>query len=558
MADRLTPEEGQLSFDAFAEQLLNRVSADSEGKAVSRTKAKVAAQVEAQAKIKAKHSEPRKAPGPVTLEKPQLPPIPTEAKNKIVEMSSNALAMDSGAAAATAENLLNTDAEELEVKEEKKKKPDVLTVGQLNKQIKSILEKTYPTVWVKGEISNFKVPASGHMYFTLKDETSQIPAVMFNGFTKGMKFKPADGMEVLVRAKVTVYEPRGNYQLFCEVMEPVGFGALQIAFEQLKAQLAKEGLFDPSRKKAIPPYASRIGIVTSPTGAAIRDMLNVLGRRSGGNLEITIIPTSVQGDKAPGEIVAAIELANKVNLFDVLIIGRGGGSLEDLWSFNTEIVARAIAASKIPTISAVGHEVDFTIADFVADLRAPTPSAAAELVCKNKDDLVERIELLKRHIHQQMRRLMEFHKQRFNVAMKGLVDPKRRLQDYAMRTDELTVRLGQSVDRFIADCRMEVKLLQEKLPVPTLRIEQASNRLSSLELRLAASATMGLQKRRARFQNVVGLMDGLSPLKVLERGYSIVKKDGEIIKRANQVSAGDTITITLSEGELSAQAIKKP
>jgi exodeoxyribonuclease VII large subunit len=435
--------------------------------------------------------------------------------------------------------------------------PEVLSVSDLNRSIKGLLEKNFSLLWVQGEISNFKMPTSGHLYFTLKDSKSQIRSVMFKGHAQALKFKPEDGMEVLVRCRVTTYEPRGDYQLFCEVMEPVGYGALQVAFEKLKAKLQGEGLFDPAKKKKIPAFPTRIGIITSPTGAAIRDMLNILSRRFGGGLDITILPSNVQGEKAPGELVRAIELANRMgpSRFDVLIVGRGGGSLEDLWAFNIEEVARAVANSRIPTISAVGHEVDFTICDFVADLRAPTPSAAAELVVKNKADLADRVRLLTRQFIQLTRKRLQLARAKFEGASKRLIDPKRRLQDLALRCDEWTDRLVQAVQRFVQDSRMGVKLLQQKLGTPEKRIQLARQTISGLDTRLSTAAQQMLQTRQSRFAGTVALLNGLSPLAVLERGYSIVKKDAEIIKNSNQVKAGDIIQIRLSEGELSSQIL---
>ncbi|MCC6277323.1 MAG: exodeoxyribonuclease VII large subunit [Oligoflexia bacterium] len=438
-----------------------------------------------------------------------------------------------------------------------KEEPKVLTVSDLNKAIKGMLEKAYPLIWVKGEISNFKVPASGHMYFTLKDENAQIRAVMFKGFTQAMKFRPEDGMEVLVRARVTVYEPRGDYQLFCEVMEPVGYGALQIAFEKLKAQLQKEGLFDPKKKKPLPPFPTRIAIVTSPTGAAIRDMINVLSRRFGGTIDVTVIPTAVQGDKAPGEIAAAVNLVSQLGpeRFDVAIVGRGGGSLEDLWAFNTEVVARSVAACRIPTISAVGHEVDFTICDFVADLRAPTPSAAAELVVKNKADLQERIRLLTRQLVQQMQKRLHVLKTLAMATSKRLIDPKRRLQDLMLRCDEWSIRLNRATLRYIEDRRTQVQILREKLGSPRQAVEMALERLLGLRQRLDHGVRGALEHGRHRLSALGSLLNGLSPLQVLDRGYAIVKRGQEIVKSARQVKSGDEIQIKLAEGELNSRII---
>lgn len=389
----------------------------------------------------------------------------------------------------------------------------VYSVGDLNRAIKNHLEGEFPLIWIKGEISNFKPHSSGHFYFSLKDDRAQVSAVMFKGFNRHIKFKPKDGMEVIVRGKVTVYEPRGSYQVMCEVMEPVGVGALQIAFEQLKQKLAQEGLFEPSRKKQIPSAAQRVAIVTSPTGAAIRDMCNVLERRMK-NLEIMVFPCSVQGKAAASEIVAAIELANKIGTFDVMIVGRGGGSIEDLWSFNEEIVARAIAASKIPTVSAVGHEIDFTIADFVADLRAPTPSAAAELISRNASDLSDKIFMQLRSLQVHIGKRMQMEKQKVIHLQRRLVDPKRKLQDLMLKTDDLSIRLQKTAER-------------------------------------------NIQFKRQTFARWASVLDSLSPLKVLDRGYAIVKDNkGKIIKDSKKAKVGEEVQIQLLNGTLHAEVKK--
>lgn len=385
----------------------------------------------------------------------------------------------------------------------------VYSVGELNRAIKDQLEGEFQLIWIKGEISNFKPHSSGHFYFSLKDDKAQISAVMFKGFNRHVKFKPADGMEVLVRGKVTVYEPRGSYQIMCEVMEPVGAGALQIAFEQLKAKLQKEGLFDQAKKRKIPEHSQRVAIVTSPTGAAIRDMLNVLGRRMK-NLEITIFPCAVQGALAQKEIVKAIEMANKIGGFDVMIVGRGGGSIEDLWAFNEEVVVRAIAGSKIPTVSAVGHEVDFTISDFVADLRAPTPSAAAELISKNADDLAKTLSMQFKALRQSMNKKLQLEKQKLFHVQRQLVDPKRKLQDLILRVDDLSLRVQNAVQKNITF-------------------------------------------KKQQFIRWASVLDSLSPLKVLDRGYAIVKNNKDkIIKDATKLKVGEEISVQLLNGKVKA------
>ena len=418
------------------------------------------------------------------------------------------------------------EADELEAAKE----PKVISVSDLNKHIREILEGRFPTLWLKAEISNFKAHTSGHFYFSLKDAKAQISAVMFRGYNTGLKFRPEDGMEVLVRGKITVYEPRGNYQIFCEMMEPVGAGALQKAFEQLKSKLQKEGLFDQSRKRELPAHPRHIAIVTSPTGAAIRDMLNVLGRRSRG-VHITVIPCKVQGDAAPGEIVEAIKLAQKLNDIDVMIVGRGGGSIEDLWAFNDERVARAIASARVPVISAVGHEVDFTIADFVADLRAPTPSAAAELVVQNSADLVNRINAITRALKLSLAQRLGTAREQLSFFAKRLVDPQRRLQDAAIRSDELLQRLEFALTRKLEAQAATVKLVA---------------------MRLRSSAQVLFVRKKDQLQRNMAVLDSLSPLKVLDRGFSMVMKDEKIISQAKDLNPGDVVTIRMCEGSATA------
>ena len=412
--------------------------------------------------------------------------------------------------------------------------PEIISVSDLNRHIRNLLEGEFPLLWLKGEISNFKAHTSGHFYFSLKDSKAQISAVMFRGFNSGLRFRPEDGMEVIVRGKVTVYEPRGNYQLFCELMEPVGAGALQKAFEQLKLKLQKEGLFDEARKRPLPALPRHIAIVTSPTGAAIRDMLNVLSRRFKG-ARITIVPCKVQGDQAPMEIVNAIRLGNQLSDVDVMIAGRGGGSIEDLWAFNDERVARAIAGSRVPIISAVGHEIDFTIADFVADLRAPTPSAAAELVVKNAADLTERISSLTRSLKFSVLRNLNSIRQATVAFSKRLVDPQRRIQDASLRCDELMQRLETIMGR-------TVQMKRQSLP--------------GLQTRLRTGMRTGLLHRRETIKKNMALLDSLSPLKVLDRGYSMVISDGDVVTDASVLKPDQTVRVRMGKGAIEARVLK--
>lgn len=432
--------------------------------------------------------------------------------------------------------------------------PSVISVSHLNKMIRSQLEGQFHQIWVRGEISNFKAHTSGHHYFSLKDDTSQISAVMFKGHNSKLKFRPDNGLEVIIKGKVTVYEPRGNYQIFCEFMEPVGAGALQKAFEQLKAKLDKEGLFDPAKKRKLPTFPRHIGVVTSPTGAAIQDILNVLRRRYRG-AKITISPTLVQGPGAADKIVKAIDLINQVQDVDVLIIGRGGGSIEDLWPFNEEVVARAIANSRIPTISAVGHEVDFTIADFVADLRAPTPSAAAELVVRNAGELTDRLAKDTERLVQSLRVKYGQSMDRLRYLSKRLVDPRRRLQDLILRCDELSNRLSASIERFLGDCRTSVEMARHRLGSPATLLAELNQKVKFLNQSLENKTNRNVQDLNSRLRESMAKLETLSPLKVVDRGYSIVSgaESKSIIKDVKDLKTGDVIDIRFAKGSAVAK-----
>lgn len=431
----------------------------------------------------------------------------------------------------------------------------VLSVEQMNLQIKTLLEGQVGIVWVRGELSNFKAHTSGHFYFSLKDSKSQITAVMFRGNNARLKFKPHDGMEVIVRARISVYEPRGNYQLLCDTMEPVGAGALQKAFEQLKAKLKSEGLFDPSRKIPIPTFPQHIAVVTSPTGAAIRDILNVLSRRAK-SIAVTVVPTVVQGEAAAPAICQAFLKAQKLPGVDVIIIGRGGGSTEDMWCFNDENLARLIAASKIPVISAVGHEIDFTISDFVADLRAPTPSAAAEMVAKSAGELTSKLQSLERMLKLSMQRSLQFRHHAVLGFAKRLFDPQRKLQDLILKNDDLLSRLEGAKIRYLEKLGTKVGNLQKRLGSPERRLEVKRKEFVFLESRLQKSISLQLDRKKNHRDKVIAILDSLSPLKVVDRGYSIVTKKGHVVKNANQVVVNDVVEIRLAQGTLEA-SIKK-
>lgn len=430
--------------------------------------------------------------------------------------------------------------------------PLMLSVSQLNRAIKSALEGEFVNFWLKGELSNFTAHSSGHWYFTLKDKKSQMSGVMFRGSNSSLKFKPHTGMEVIVRGRVTVYEPRGNYQILCEYMEPAGVGALQQAYEQLKAKLQQEGLFDQAHKKPIPVHPNHIAVVTSPTGAAIRDILNVLKRRYR-SAKVTVIPTVVQGEKAAPFIVKAIESAAKLKHVDVLIVGRGGGSMEDLWCFNDESVVRAIYACPIAVICAVGHEIDFTIADFVADLRAATPSAAAELVAKNSIELMQQLKSSEKrlsHLYSVKHNLL---KQKLVGLNKRLVDPRKSLNDLAQRLDDLTLRLTSVIKNQLTQKKLKVNVLRGQLVNPKHSILTLKQKLHSENIRLQNIILNQLATKQQKLGSTTQLLDSMSPLTVVDRGYAITTHKGQVVRSVTQVKAGDLVDIKVSDGVMTAE-----
>lgn len=435
----------------------------------------------------------------------------------------------------------------------------ILTVSQLTAEIKTLLERNFEHLWVEGEVSNLRLPGSGHLYFTLKDESAQIRAVMFRMQNRLLKFQPEDGLQVVGYGRLTVYEPRGEYQIVLDYLEPKGLGALQLAFEQLKEKLSREGLFDPARKKPLPPLPQKIGIVTSPTGAAIRDILQIIDRRFA-NVHILLYPVRVQGAGAAQEIARAIDELGQWPGLDVMIVGRGGGSLEDLWAFNEEPVARAIHRSPVPVVSAVGHEIDFTIADFVADLRAPTPSAAAELVVRNKVELVQTLESLVRRLSQTVRMNLESRKERLSSLVYRLTDPRKRVSDQRLHLDDLSSRLAtsiqQSLGRRIDRFRMKVESLT--LLHPGKRVTDYSHRLSQIHRRLAVAGRSSMRFYRQRVEVAAGRLQSLSPLAVLERGYGIARvlPSREIIRDASRLRVDDRVNVKVHRGEFVARVEK--
>ena len=433
----------------------------------------------------------------------------------------------------------------------------VLTVSELSATIRNELESKFQNVWVEGEISNARLWNTGHLYFTLKDSASQIKAVFFRGSLRHLKFKPEDGMRVVARGKVSVYDVKGEYQLICEHMEPQGFGPLQVAFEQLKKKLAAEGLFEASRKRALPALPRRIGLVTSIDGAALRDMVRVLRRRYP-NAHLVISPTRVQGEGAAAEVARALKLVARVPHVDVIIVARGGGSLEDLWAFNEEAVARAIAASPVPVISGVGHETDTTIADFVADLRAATPSAAAELVVRRKDEFFSHIDRLGERLDAAMgNRLRRLESRLHSLeARPGYSGFPGRLAFRGRHVSELASALRHGVGQSLARRGRRHELLRRSLDQfdPRHRLGAIRTRLVSRDAQLAAAARRRVTAAQGRFGGLAARLEGLSPLAVLGRGYAVTWDAARtrIIRHADTLTAGDGISITLERGSLDA------
>ena len=433
----------------------------------------------------------------------------------------------------------------------------VLSVSELNATIRDLLENEFQTVWVEGEISNGRVWNTGHMYFTLKDQASQIKGVMFRSALRYLKFKPEDGMKVVTRGKISVYDPKGEYQVICEHMEPKGLGSLQQAFEQLKHKLAAEGLFDPARKRPLPALPRRIGLVTSIDGAALRDMVRVLRRRYP-NAHLVLSPTRVQGEGAGREVAHAIRRVAAVDAVDVIIVARGGGSLEDLWAFNEEGLARAIVASPVPVISGVGHETDFTIADFVADLRAPTPSAAAELVVGRKDEFFKHIDRIGERLDAAMHHRLRRMETRLHMleARPGYAGFQGRVAVRGRHIAELAGHLRRCMDRGLAGRARRHDLLRRSLDQfdPRHRLAAVRTRLVSRDAQLVAAARRRLTASQHRVSTLAARIEGLSPLAVLGRGYAVTwdASRTRIIRDAATLQPGDGVRVTLERGTFEA------
>lgn len=442
----------------------------------------------------------------------------------------------------------------LETGEIKNEDVKVLTVSDLNSLIKGSLESQFPFLWLRGELSNFKAHSSGHLYFSLKDKTSQVSAVMFRGYTRQLLFQPKDGLEVLIRGRVSVYEPRGSYQVYVESMEPMGAGALQKAFEDLKNKLKAEGLFDPKHKKALPFLPKKIALITSPTGAAVKDMVQVLGRRFKA-AEVIIFPVLTQGQGSAESLIAAVKHMDQMN-FDVAIIGRGGGSIEDLWSFNDEPLARTLFACKTPIVSAVGHEIDFTISDFVCDMRAPTPSAAAELVTKNVDVVRDNISKYQNKLKQLLGFKLKNLSSQLLMFRRALVDPKKRLADLRMKCDELLGRIQVQQKAIINSKARDLNTRSERLIRNKDFVSLKKQNTKYLTEKLKPSFINSFDRKKNKFINLVELLDSLSPLSVMHRGFSIVRKEsdtGPILTNAKDLKAGDKVWVKLVKSGFSAE-----
>jgi exodeoxyribonuclease VII large subunit len=452
---------------------------------------------------------------------------------------------------------------------------NVVSVSQLNRSARRLLEGEFDLVYVEGEISNFANPSSGHWYFTLKDDKAQLRCAMFRNRNQRIRFVPRNGLQIIVRGKISLYEGRGEYQLIAEHMEEAGDGALRRAYEKLKASLLAEGLFDEGTKKPIPTMPQHVGIITSPTGAAIHDVLTVMQRRFPA-INISIIPVQVQGDVSPAQIVDALKFANQYlpDPFDLILMTRGGGSLEDLWSFNTEVVARAVYDSHIPVVCAVGHESDVSIADFVADLRAPTPSAAAELITPDVSEWLMKLSRLDKSISDGMKSVLDRQQNHLGHITRRLRHPGQRLQDLGQRLDDMEIRLKNSfryrlgtinlddisfrlqsaLQRKLEKLSSEVRLLSRGLVNPQVKIATLKAKNSELASGLNRLANHMQEKKQASFQSLVQKLNTLSPLSTLQRGYAIVStSDDRIIRQADEVSKGDMIKAQLEEGQVVAE-----
>lgn len=429
---------------------------------------------------------------------------------------------------------------------------DVFTVSQLNQRAKQLLEITFSSVKVEGEISNLSRPSSGHWYFTLKDKGAQVRCAMFRSRTAQVKFQPKEGDKIVVRGKVSLYENRGDYQLIVDAMKPAGEGQLQQAFIQLKQKLGAEGLFNPEYKQSLPSVIKRIAVITSPTGAAIHDILTVLNRRFPA-IEVDIYPVQVQGQEAAQQMIWSINQVNADARVDVIIVGRGGGSIEDLWSFNDENLARTIFHSPLPIVSAVGHEVDFTIADFVADVRAPTPSAAAELLSPNQEEYISRLSALNSRLVKSMQQQLHNKQWQLQSVKRGLQHPGDKLSQYAQTLDMLELRLQQSQQNTFTKLMQRLTKGQQRLQQqnPANTLQKIETQLSFLQQRLSRSMKQYLANKGERLHQNALLLNAVSPLQTLGRGYAILQTDSEaVIRDSHDVKKGDLVSARIGHGKL--------
>lgn len=429
----------------------------------------------------------------------------------------------------------------------------VYEVSELNKKIKALLEVKFPFIWISGEISNFRIPSSGHCYFTLKDPRSQISAVMFRAQASSLKFRPEDGLSIIGLGRISVYEPRGSYQVIFEYIEPKGIGGLQIAFEILKQKLFDEGLFDAQHKMPLPALPKKISIVTSPTGAAIRDFIKVAQRRFA-NLPLEVVPVSVQGDRSPGEIVQAIRMLNKMGSTDVIVLARGGGSIEDLCAFNDEQVARSIFASSIPIISAVGHETDFTLADFVADLRAPTPSAAAEIAVPSKNELKKQLSDINQKLYQTIYYLLKLLIKNTNGLRSRIIHPRRRLEDMRIRLDDYSIRLLALIRDSLARRNERVAFRHNMLMhvSPGKTVTAKKEQVFTIQRALVTHLNHFIREGQTAISRNASMLDALNPLAILQRGYSITRTlpARSIVRSAKMAKIDQNLEILLGHGKL--------
>jgi exodeoxyribonuclease VII large subunit len=434
---------------------------------------------------------------------------------------------------------------------------DIYSVSRLNREVRVLLERGFGSLWLEAEISNFARPSSGHWYFSLKDAGAQVRCCMFRQRNMLLGFAPRDGQKVLVRARIGLYEPRGEYQLLIDHMEDAGLGALKRQFDELAAKLAAEGLFAPERKRPLPALPKRIGVITSPSGAAIHDILHVLARRFAA-IPVLLYPVAVQGAAAAAEIVAALKLAGRRAECDVLILARGGGSLEDLWAFNDEALARAVAACPIPVVSGIGHEIDFTIADFAADVRAATPSAAAEIVAPDAEEWAASLRRLRERLQRALRQGIDTHRERLRwlIGRAELVNPEARLAQQGQRLDELEQRASRALRQILADRRSALGLSVSRLwqLSPAARLQGTAARHAALFARLRAAGLRQLNRARERLAPLVRTLNAVSPLATLDRGYAIVSLEGgAILRDAKDATAGTIIEARLSQGRIRAK-----